>query len=71
MKPLPPKTKTAMLPSAGYGQLTATRHVYVETRECISPGPDGLAYEHIFRCEETGEERRWGLDCELDIAEVN
>lgn len=56
-----PVTKTALLPSFGYGGITPriTRHTYSRTVECMLPG-DGEAYEFLFRCEETGVERRWG-----------
>lgn len=32
--------------------------MYSETRECNVDGP---AYEFIYKCLETGAERRWGL----------
>ena len=57
-----PTTRVAVLPSAGYGQFRLTKHTYVDTRECRVGGKDGDAWEHIFRCEETGEERRWGVE---------
>ncbi len=57
-----PATRVAVLRSAGYGQPRFTRHVYVDTRECVVQGREPEAYEHIFKCEETGEERRWGLE---------
>lgn len=57
-----PVTRVAYLASAGYGQLRFTRHVYVDTRECLIKGREPEAWEHVFRCEETGEERRWGLE---------
>ncbi len=57
-----PETLVALLPSQGYGGPVPriTRHVFVEARECVLPSPDGDAWELIYRCEETGEERRWG-----------
>lgn len=61
MKVPRPDTRIAMLPSQGYGRLKATRHVYVRTQTCQVPGPDPDAWEHIFKCSETGEERRWGI----------
>lgn len=61
MKPPIPTTKIAYLPSAGYGASRATKHKYVQTRETVVPGPRGEAGEHLYRCEETGEVRRWGL----------
>jgi len=57
-----PQTRTAKLASTGYGKLRFTEHVYVETRECVVPGKDPQAWEHIFKCTETGETRRWGLE---------
>lgn len=57
-----PETKEAVLPSFGYGpgRPRWTKHKYVKTLECTLPGEDGVAYEFIYRCSETGVERRWG-----------
>ncbi len=57
-----PVTKEALLPSFGYGPGTPriTKHTYSRTMECILPSPDGDAYEFLFKCSETGAERRWG-----------
>jgi len=57
-----PETKEALLPSFGYGPgyPRITRHVYSRTMECTLPSPDGDAYEFLYRCSETGVERRWG-----------
>jgi hypothetical protein len=56
-----PERFTVCIPSNGYGSPRATRHKYVATRETTFEGPHGgPAYEFIFRCEETGEERRYG-----------
>jgi len=60
-----PTTKVALLPSFGYGPGLVpriTKHTYSRTMECILPSPDGNAYEFLFRCEETGVERRWGTE---------
>ncbi len=53
-----PETTTARLPSEGYSNGRTTAHFYFETRETDVDGP---AYEYIFKCSETGAERRWGL----------
>jgi hypothetical protein len=53
-----PETKEAFLMSEGAWK--PTKHTYVATRPVVLPGPDGEAYEHIFRCEATSVERRWG-----------
>lgn len=62
-----PETKTALLPSFGYGPglPRVTRHTYTRTLECNLPSPDGDAYEFMYQCEETGAERRWGT-CERE-----
>lgn len=62
-----PVTKTALLPSFGYGPGTprVTEHEYSRTVECFLP-EDGEAYEFLFRCKETGVERRWGTWFEED-----
>lgn len=45
----------------------ATLHTFLDTRECEVevPRTEGTAkqpaWEFIFRCSETGTERRWGL----------
>lgn len=55
--PVPsPTTLTAILPNQSG---TPTEHVYTETRECIVDKEP--AYEYIFKCLDTGAERRWGL----------
>ncbi len=61
MKPVP-QTLFAFLPSKGYPRPKATLHKFLETRECIisKTGTRADAYEFIFECTETGEERRWG-----------
>ena len=62
-----PTTKTAYLVSAGYAEPRATRHVYVETRAVIIPGPGGEAWEFLYKCEQTGEVRRWGAERRFEI----
>lgn len=64
-----PKTLVAFLVSSGYRKPHATLHKYLETRETemldtVSGKPireDAEAYEHIFICQETGVERRYGM----------
>lgn len=61
-----PDTLNAHLESAGYTHSRATLHEYVDTRECEVevPRTEGTAkqpaWEFIFKCTETGVERRWG-----------
>lgn len=56
-----PETKEALLPSFGYGPglPRITRHVFTRALECHLPG-EGEAWEFLYKCEETGVERRWG-----------
>lgn len=57
--PLPkPTTLNAHLPSSGYRDGRSTLHTFVTTRECEVDGP---AYEFVYKCNETGSERRWGV----------
>lgn len=44
-----------------------TLHVYLETRETET---DGAGWEHIFKCMETGIERRWGLVERLSFKDI-
>jgi hypothetical protein len=53
-----PETVNAYLPSYGYTDRRATLHTFQETRETEVDGP---AFEFVFKCIETGAERRWGL----------
>lgn len=53
-----PERKTAVLMN-DKGQLT--KHVYTRT-ELAKVDRAGKAYAFIFRCTETGRERRWGLE---------
>ena len=62
-QPVPPKpeTTTAILVSAGCDRRTATIHYYEETRPVVLPGPNGYAWEFLYRCAKTGAVRRWGV----------
>lgn len=70
-KPPKPEVTEALLPSFGYGPGVPriTKHKYVRTMECNLPSPDGEAWEHIFSCQETGAERRWGTEDREPIPE--
>lgn len=48
-----------ILPSAGLGERRATMHEFVRFDEIKVGDQDALAL--IYRCEETGAERRYGL----------
>lgn len=74
LKPPKPETKVAQLISAGHPSPTFTTHHYYETRPIVLPGPrsdkdNGLAWEHVFKCFETGAERRWGIEHRDAVAE--
>lgn len=56
-----PETINALLPSLGYPDRRPTLHIYLEARETRVDGPRGEAWEFIFKCSETGLERRWGI----------
>lgn len=62
-----PERRSVIIPSRGYPLSNKpTHHLYLETRECIIPGPHPESWEFIFRCQETAEERRFGvIDREL------
>lgn len=45
-----------------------TLHKYSRTMECTLPSPDGDCWEHLFRCSETGVERRWGTSEKEEIS---
>lgn len=71
MPPIP--HRTVLLPSEGYVDGRPTRHVFV--REDYVPASQLIAvdielhankpgYAQIYRCVETGAERRWGLHLE-------
>lgn len=55
-----PERRHAVLWNTAEGR--PTHHNYVETRPTRLNEPDGSAWEHIFRCAETGTERRYGLE---------
>lgn len=63
-----PTTRSAYLFSKSAGR--ATLHTYVETRPCEVSGPEPQAWEYIFRCSVTGDERRWGLS-RVESTETN
>jgi hypothetical protein len=56
-----PETKKAMLPTEGPGPRRATRHTYERT-EVVHDLGGHASYAHLFKCEETGVLRRWGLE---------
>lgn len=56
-----PETKMALLASEGFAAFRLTKHFYVDTREAAVLGPHPEAWEFIFKCAETGVERRWGI----------
>ena len=62
-QPVPPKPETtcAILMSAGCVRPTPTIHYYEETRAVVLPGPNGHAWEFLYRCAKTGVVRRWGV----------
>jgi hypothetical protein len=64
-----PVTRSALLPSFGFGpgMPRITKHLYSRTLECTLPGQDGTCYEFMFKCEETGVERRWGTYADEEI----
>lgn len=64
MKNEPVETTIAYLPSSGYNYRKWTWHSYVHS-ELVTVTVDGspsVGLGHYFRCKETGELRRWGLD---------
>ncbi len=61
-KPMPERRHDVMIISAGFVDPKPTKHDFVETRECVLPGPDGNAWEFLFKCQETGEIRRYGVE---------
>ncbi len=65
-----PVTKVALLPSFGYGPglPRVTEHTYSQTLECTLPGGDGDCFEFMYKCSETGVERRWGTWYDEEIS---
>jgi hypothetical protein len=68
LKPPKPETTQAFLVSAGYPTPRGTSHHHYETRPTtiVVPQLDGTlieepVWEHVFKCFETGVERRWGI----------
>lgn len=66
MKP-PVQTTVAQLSSAGYNYRKFTKHTYSHSEMVTVPSrlkgePPLTGLGHFFRCEETGELRRWGFD---------
>ncbi len=57
-------TRSALLSSAGYNHQKWTRHKYAHSEIVTLKGSNGdiTGLAHMFRCEETGELRRWGFD---------
>ncbi len=59
-------TVEAVLPSAGYNYRKWTRHKYDHSELVTLPGatPDNTltGLGHMYKCQETGELRRWGFD---------
>lgn len=64
LKSVPIEITNPLLPSEGINR--ATVHVYVRTERVAFINADGsvmgLGSAHVFRCTETGAERRWGMD---------
>lgn len=61
---LPIVTPHALLPSVGLNERRATLHKYSHS-EMITIKRNGetlTGLGHFYRCEETGELRRWGFD---------
>lgn len=56
-----PDREVVYLPSAGLDERRATLHRYHETRPALDAN-GGAGHEFIFRCAETGAERRYGFE---------
>ena len=58
-----PETKHPILPSLGYFDGRTTRHSFVR-REKVETDDNrrSATYALIYTCDETGVERRWGLE---------
>lgn len=64
---LPIVTPQALLPSLGLNERRATLHKYSHSEMVTLPSrakgePPVTGLGHFYRCEETGELRRWGFD---------
>lgn len=64
LKSVPIEITNPILPSEGIAK--ATIHTYVRSERVAFVNADGsvagLGTAHIFKCSETGAERRWGMD---------
>lgn len=60
------QTTEALLASAGYNYHKWTRHKYSHSELVTLPssvkGETTMGLGHFFRCQETGELRRWGFE---------
>jgi hypothetical protein len=56
-----PETKNALLVTEGPGPRRATRHVYSHT-DVLRNELGRASFAHMFKCEETGVVRRWGVE---------
>ncbi len=67
-----PETKRAFLWSEGKRKFTW--HTYIGTYECwepyrLTPGEEkvgGPGWEHVFECDESHAQRRWGFESRKD-----
>jgi hypothetical protein len=57
---LPVSKTVAFLPCNGLNNRKATKHIYSHSELVTVNRATGLG--HFFRCQETGELRRWGFD---------
>lgn len=71
----PVETIEAILPSKGYNYNKWTRHVYSHSERVTLPAQTAgivlTGLGHMFKCQETGELRRWGFDCTGSLPEDN
>ena len=60
------ETTEAILPSKGYNYNKCTKHKYshseVMTLPAATAGYTLTGVAHVFKCQETGELRRWGFE---------
>lgn len=61
MLPTSTRTKTAILPSAGYDYCRATKHFHVRDEAGTDSAGDP-AWLPLYRCAETGIARYWGAE---------